>query len=139
MPGMAAAALMVSKDLTLAQAMNLTTEEGNKSPVGFDDVTIDSGTPFQIDELLTDLQMKTTEILASTAVYEGRVVMTLPVSVFSEDLSVVGRLPLSANGNFYLLECPLLGNLDDLTLTQAEELLAMKKLRTPTAEEAPQQ
>ena len=139
MPGMAAAALMVSKDLTLAQAMNLTTEEGNKSPVGFDDVTIDSGTPFQIDELLTDLQMKTTEILASTAVYEGRVVMTLPVSVFSEDLSVVGRLPLSANGKFYLLECPLLGNLDDLTLTQAEELLAMKKLRTPTAEEAPQQ
>jgi hypothetical protein len=84
-----------------------------------------------------ELQLKTVEKLVSAAIYEGRVLMTLPVSLFSEKTADLSRLSISSNGQFYLLECPLLGNLVELTLAQAEELLEIKKTHNSESSELP--
>lgn len=136
MPGMNVAAIFASKELTLRKAMDLTSKEGKQSSTGFEDVMIDSGVPFQSDAIQMDLQLKTAEKLANSAIYEGRLLMILPVSAFSEDTANLSRLSVSSNGQFYLLECPLLGNLAELTLAQAEELLEIKKTRKSEPSEA---
>ncbi len=129
-PGMTAAAILASQELTLRKAMDLTSKDGKGSSAGFDDTSIDTGVPFQADAIQTDLQIKTTEVLATTSIYEGQVLMTLPVKLFEESAVNLNKLPLSANGQYYMLQCPLIGNLTDLTIAQAEELLYVKKAST---------
>ncbi len=129
-PGMTAAAILASQELTLRKAMDLTSKDGKSSSAAFDDTSIDTGVPFQADMIQMDLQMKTTEVLATTSIYEGQLTLTLPVNLFEESAVNLKRLPLSANGQYYLLQTPLIGNLSDLTLAQAEELLYVKKVST---------
>ena len=121
------------------QEMNLLklSERGGKDgdSASADKSGIDLGIPFQADAIKLDLQLKTAELLSSTSIYEGQVVMTLPVSLFGESATSLSALPQSANGQFYVLNCPLLGTLADITLAQAEALLAVKKTAPAPPEE----
>ena len=126
-PGAESSPLPGSDDLTLRKAMELVNKEGNDQTLGFDDDIVDKAVPFQSESLQMEMQLKTAENAAITAVFDGRVTLNLPVAAFPKNSSSLNRLKTSPNGQFYLLECPLNGNLLDLTLAQSEELLVLEK------------
>ena len=117
-----------SEELTLAQAVKMSKDKANeKGATGFSDDDIALGAPFHAEALEAELQMKSAEKVARTSIYEGKLQMTLPVKNFPANASMQLELPKTPNDQFFLLDCPLIGNLYELTLSQAEELLLLKK------------
>lgn len=114
-------------NLTLRTAMEMISKDSKNQGLGFDDDIEDNSVPFQSETLQLEMQLKTAQNAAITSVFDGRVTMNLPVAAFPKDSSSLIRLKTSPNGQFYLLECPLTGNLLDLTAAQAEELLLLEK------------
>lgn len=127
MPGMTAARLIAEQEISSRKTPSAVADGGNAEISAADKTSFDLGIPFNADAIQMDLQMKTSELLATTSIYEGQVVMTLPVSLFSESAVSLNRIPVSENGQFYILNVPLLGTLFDLTLAQAESLLIVRK------------
>jgi hypothetical protein len=127
MPGMSAATALADLQLNLRKVAETKTTENQLTSADTAASGIDFGVPFQADDINIDLQSKTTNLLATSSIYEGRIVMSLPVSKFTENATSLRILPQSNDGNFYLLSCPLIGHLGEITLAQAEELLAIKK------------
>lgn len=125
-------------NLTLRAAMDMVGKDGKNKAVGFDDEIVDKAVPFQSESSQMEMQLKTAENAALTAVFDGRVTLSLPVAAFPKDSSSLNRLKTSSNGQFYQLECPLQGNLFELTFAQAEELLILEKSgKTPPTPEEP--
>jgi hypothetical protein len=117
-----------SDELTLAQAVKMSKKQAeNKGATGFIDDDIDLGTPFHTETLEAELQLKSAEKAALTSIYEGKLQLILPVKNFPADTSLLDVLPLTPNNQFFVLDCPLTGNVFEVTLNQAEELLLMKK------------
>jgi hypothetical protein len=114
-------------NLTLRTAMEMVSKNGKNQGLGFDDDIEDKAAPFQIESSQMEMQLKTAENAAITSIFDGRVTLNLPVAAFPKNSLSLNRLKTSPNGQFYLLECPLNGNLLDLTLAQAEELLVLEK------------
>jgi hypothetical protein len=121
-------ATLKSEDLTLAQAAKMSKDQSNKNGVtGFNDDDVDWGAPFRAEALEAELQLKSAEKVALTSIYEGKLQMILPVKNFPANTSMQLGLPKTPNEQFFLLDCPLIGNLYELTLSQAEDLLLLKK------------
>jgi hypothetical protein len=117
-----------SDELTLAQAVKMSKKQAeNKGATGFIDDDIDLGTPFHTETLEAELQLKSAEKAALTSIYEGKLQLILPVKNFPADTSLLDVLPLTPNNQFFVLDCPLTGNVFEVTLNQAEELLLLKK------------
>jgi hypothetical protein len=125
-------------NLTLRSAMEIVNKDGKNKAVSFDDDIVDNSVPFQSEISQSEMQLKTAENAAITAVFDGRVTLSLPVAAFPKNSSSLNRLKTSPNGQFYQLECPLQGNLLELTFAQAEELLILEKSgKTPPPPEEP--
>ena len=135
-PGADAGRLPGADNLTLRTAMEMVSKNGKNQGLGFDDDIEDKAAPFQIESSQMEMQLKTAENAAITSIFDGRVTLNLPVAAFPKNSLSLNRLKTSPNGQFYLLECPLNGNLLDLTLAQAEELLVLHKAApTPPPDE----
>ena len=121
-------ATLKSEDLTLAQAVKMSKDQSNKNgATGFNDDDVDWDAPFRAEALEAELQLKSAEKVALTSIYEGKLQMILPVKNFPANTSMQLGLPKTPNEQFFLLDCPLIGNLYELTLSQAEDLLLLKK------------
>jgi hypothetical protein len=84
--------------------------------------------------MASDLQIKTAEKLAMTAIFDGKVSLTLPAAALANAPSV-SKMARMADQNSIVLDCELAGNLADLTRNQAENLLMLeKKVDKPVTE-----
>ena len=114
-----------SDELSLRRAMEVAGKNQNAA-TGFDTQIDDSSLPFAAETLATELQVKTAEKLAMTAIFDGKVSLKMPLAPF-ENAPSVAKMARSVDANFLELDCPLSGNLSDLTLVQAENLLLLEK------------
>ncbi|MFY7817906.1 MAG: hypothetical protein ACOVRB_06010 [Akkermansiaceae bacterium] len=114
-----------SDELSLRRAMEVAGKNQNAA-TGFDTQIDDSSLPFAAETLATELQVKTSEKLAMTAIFDGKVSLKMPLAPF-ENAPSVAKMARSVDANFLELDCPLSGNLSDLTLVQAENLLLLEK------------
>jgi hypothetical protein len=136
-PGSDASRLPVTDDLTLRRAMEMINRDGENSSIGFDDDIVDKAVPFQSEMLQLEMQVITAENAAITAVFDGQVVLSLPVVAFANNSASLNRMKLSPNGQFYQMNCSLYGNLFDLTVAQADELLLLESSVPKTTPVAP--
>lgn len=112
-------------ELSLRRATELA-GKGEKSKTGFDTQISDNSLPFAAEAMASELQVKTAEKLAITSIFEGKVSLTLPAAAFANAPSVA-KMARMADETSILLETELLGNISDLTRTQAENLLMLEK------------
>lgn len=120
-------------ELSLRRAMELA-GKNDKSSTGFDTEIADNSLPFAAETMASDLQIKTAEKLAMTAIFDGKVSLTLPAAALANAPSV-SKMARMADQNSIVLDCELAGNLADLTRNQAENLLMLeKKVDKPVTE-----
>ena len=112
-------------ELSLRRAIEMAGGAG-KSGTALDTTIEDGGLPFAAEALEEESQLKTAEKLALTAVFDGRVSLTMPTSAFSNAMGI-RKIAKFMDDKSLLLECPLEGNLFDLTVAQAENLLLIDK------------
>lgn len=116
-----------SDELSLRRAMELAGKEENATAL--DTKVTDAGLPFAADVLEAESQLKTAEKLAMTAIFEGLVTLTMPSAPF-KNATGIAKMARSMDATSLVLECPLTGNLYDLTRVQAENLLVIEKKDT---------
>jgi hypothetical protein len=117
-----------SDELTLKNAAAIVNKDPKtKSQKGFIDDDIDLGVPFRAESVEQEIQMRAAEKIASVAVYEGALQLQMPIIAFPEDSPLRDYLAKTPNQESLILNCPLKGSLFELTLSQAEDLLLLKK------------
>ena len=129
-----------SDEMTIGKAAEILGDQ-NSAAMGFSGKIIDSSLPFQAELNEKEMQLKLAEKMALTAVYEGELYLTMPVTAFPADPLTLQKLPRAVDSSVIFLECPLKGNLNQLTLAQAEELMVVhsqKKNEIKTPEEPKQ-
>lgn len=110
----------------------------DQAAMGFDGTLVDNSLPFQAELNEKQMQMRLAEKLALTATYEGTLYLTLPVAAFPDDPLTLKKLPRATDSPVIFLECPLRGNLNQLTLAQSEALMIVDSVKkTPSEESAP--
>lgn len=110
----------------------------DQASMGFEGKLVDNSLPFQAELNEKQMQMRLAEKLALTAMYEGELYLTLPVAAFPSDELTIKKLPRATDSPVIFLECPLRGNLNQLTLAQAEALMIVDSVKkTPSEESAP--
>lgn len=124
-------------DMTIGKAAEILASSGQTS-MGFDNKRVDHSLPFQAELNEKQVQMRLAENLALTAMYEGELYLTLPVASFPNDELTIKKLPRASDSSVIFLECPLRGNLDQLTLTQADALMIVdREMKKTTDKSAP--
>lgn len=110
----------------------------DQAAMGFDGKLVDNSLPFQAELNEKQMQLRLAEKLALTATYEGKLSLTLPVTAFPLDPLTVKKLPRATDSPFIFIECPLSGNLNQLTLAQAEALMIVDSVKkAPNQESTP--
>lgn len=112
-------------ELSLRRAMELS-GKNQKSATGFDTQITDNSLPFAAETMASELQVKTAEKLAMTAIFDGKVSLTLPSGAFTNAPSL-SKMARVADQTSLILDCELEGNLSDVTRLQAENLLMLEK------------
>ncbi len=136
-PGSDTSRLPVTDDLTLRRAMEMINRDGENQSIGFDDDIVDKAVPFQSEMLQLEMQVITAENAAITAVFDGQVVLSLPVAALPNNSASLNRMKLTPNGQFYQMNCSLYGNLFDITAAQADELLKLESSVQKSTPDAP--
>jgi hypothetical protein len=123
-------AININDEITLRRAVELASRLGTQA--GFDASIADKGVPFQMEALAAESQIRVRERLAQTAIFEGRVALFLPAAPF-EKASSLKKMARNVTDTTIILDSPLLGNIQELTFAQAENLLLLEKA-TPKVE-----
>jgi hypothetical protein len=128
-----------SDEMTIGKAAEILGDQSTAA-MGFTGEIVDNSLPFQAELNEKQMQLKLAEKMALTAVYEGKLYLTMPVAAFPSDPLTLRKLPRAVDSPVIFLECPLRGNLNQLTLAQAEELMVVQsqskeekkeKIKTP--------
>lgn len=110
-------------EVSLSQVAEMLGDE--QSGMGFEGKLLDTSLPFQAELNEKEMQLKLAERLAVTAIYDGRLSIALPVQAFPQDDWTQKKLPRAVDSDVIFLDCPLRGNLNEITLAQAEALLSV--------------
>lgn len=128
-----------SDEMTIGKAAEILGDQSTAA-MGFTGEIVDNSLPFQAELNEKQMQLKLAEKMALTAIYEGKLYLTMPVAAFPSDPLTLRKLPRAVDSPVIFLECPLRGNLNQLTLAQAEELMVVQsqskeekkeKIKTP--------
>ncbi|MEN9991500.1 MAG: hypothetical protein RLZZ224_1202, partial [Verrucomicrobiota bacterium] len=114
-----------SDEMTISKAAEILGDQSSAA-MGFVGDIVDSSLPFQAELNEKEMQLKLAEKMALTAIYEGKLYLTMPVAAFPVDPLTLKKLPRAVDSPVIFLECPLEGNLNQLTLAQAEELMVVQ-------------
>ncbi len=119
---------IATDELTLKGAAAIANkDQKTKSQKGFIDDDIDLGVPFRAESVEKEVQMQAAEKLAQVAIYEGMLQLQMPIVAFPNDSPLRDYLAKTPDQESLILDCPLKGNLFEITLKQAEDLLLLKK------------
>jgi hypothetical protein len=118
-------ALQGGDEMTIGKAAELLGGP-DQAAMGFEGKIVDASLPFQAELNEKEMQLQLSEKLALTAFYEGQLYLTMPVAAFPTDALTVKKLPRAVDSPVIFLECPLRGNLNQLTLAQAESLMIVE-------------
>lgn len=124
-----------SDELSLRRAMELA-GKNQATSTGFDTEITDNSSPFAAEALASELLTKTSEKQALTAVFDGKVSLTMPLAPFANAPSMI-KMARTVDQNSLELDCLLDGNLFNLTRVQAESLLVLEKKPEKPATEQP--
>ncbi|MFM2170682.1 MAG: hypothetical protein RI957_911 [Verrucomicrobiota bacterium] len=124
-----------SDELSLRRAMQLAGKNQGVT-AAFDTEISDNSSPFAAEILADELQIKTAEKQAITAVFDGKVSLTMPSAPFANAPSVA-KMSRVIDATSLEMDCMLDGNLFDITRVQAENLLVMEKKQEKPATENP--